>query len=149
MPAKKNTNGDATGSDGSAVTLTEAEIKLMSVVLKLSGPGSKPNPNWDTVATEMGLKDNKSSRERFRQVCKKQGWFEAEEAPVTPANRSAKRKASADDSQGDREAEVTPVRKRKVNVEKAVAAAIDDALAEDAELKEEEHVEDDMTGGEI
>ncbi|KAI0835455.1 hypothetical protein F5Y06DRAFT_276310 [Hypoxylon sp. FL0890] len=94
MPPKKN-NNSASGEDATVI-LTAADVKLIDAVLKSCLPSSKPVPtDWEAIAKQTNLKDGKSVRERFRQVCKKHKWFEATvDDPNSPSPSPKKRAVS-------------------------------------------------------
>ncbi|KAI1140898.1 hypothetical protein F5Y05DRAFT_290512 [Hypoxylon sp. FL0543] len=94
MAPQKNNNAVSGGED-IAVNLSTGDVKLLDAVLKGCAHTSKPNPtNWEAISKQLDLKDSKSARERFRQVCKKHHWFEATaEEPVTPTPSPKKRAA--------------------------------------------------------
>ncbi|KAI0009813.1 hypothetical protein F4779DRAFT_580110 [Xylariaceae sp. FL0662B] len=102
MPPKKT---DGAPAEDGIPSLTAGDVKMIDMILKNSAPEAKPNAvNWTKVVSQLNLKDMKSAKERFRQVCKKYQWFEgsgnAEEggggfngggsAPVTPSPRARK-----------------------------------------------------------
>lgn len=88
-------NNSASGEDAT-VALSAGDVKMIDAVLKGCLPSSKPIPaNWEVIAKQVDLKDGKSARERFRQVCKKHQWFEnTVDDPATPSPSPKKRAAS-------------------------------------------------------
>ncbi|KAL7621038.1 hypothetical protein AAE478_008350 [Parahypoxylon ruwenzoriense] len=124
MPPKKSDVTAASSGEDGAIALTPGDVKMIDVVLKNSGPASKPNgANWTKIVEQLELKDAKSAKERFRQVCKKYQWFESEEASpgaaaAPPSKKRAAPRRTAKDAEGADDAddvEGPPAKKRKAN----------------------------------
>ncbi|KAH7040556.1 uncharacterized protein B0I36DRAFT_344283 [Microdochium trichocladiopsis] len=119
MPPKKDSTTSAAGD----ATTHEPPHALPADL----PPSAKTQGDWAKVAEKAGLKDEKSARESFRQLCKKHGWYEAAPgsgdqagAGATPAKAPRKRatpkskKAVSADGDGDGvTAEQTPTKKQK------------------------------------
>ncbi|KAI1408281.1 hypothetical protein F5Y13DRAFT_204974 [Hypoxylon sp. FL1857] len=120
-------NNNSSSSEDATVGFTTSDAKIIDTVLKSCLPTAKPNPsNWEEVAKQADLKDGKSARERFRQICKKHQWFETSaKDPATPSPSPKKRAASqmittptseqmANPGSGEEgDAKGTPTKKRK------------------------------------
>ncbi|KAI1081317.1 hypothetical protein F5B20DRAFT_535616 [Whalleya microplaca] len=129
MPPKK---ADGTSVEDGAPALTAGDVKMIDVVLKNCSAAAKPTlANWDKIVSQLNLKDTKSAKERFRQVCKKYQWFEgsgnAEEGgasgatPFTPSPRvrkSASKRSALNLSSAGSGDEGSPLKKRKGNIKK-------------------------------
>ncbi|CAI6096890.1 unnamed protein product [Clonostachys chloroleuca] len=68
MPPKKATSGDGDAPQG----LNSNEMKFIKAVF--DNMTQKPDANWDNVAVDLGLKDAKCAKERFRQLSVRHGW---------------------------------------------------------------------------
>jgi hypothetical protein len=67
MPPRK-----VTEADGSTTGLTPAENKFIKTMF--DNMKTRPDADWDKVAEQMGLKDSKCAKERFRQIAQRHGW---------------------------------------------------------------------------
>ncbi|KXJ96997.1 hypothetical protein Micbo1qcDRAFT_170747 [Microdochium bolleyi] len=144
MPPKKDATAAAAGDAGP--TLSARDMNLLTLYLQTLPPSAKAQGDWTLVAEKAGLKDEKSARESFRQLCKKYGWFEAAAggtdqtataaAPVkTPRKRAtpkSKKAAAAAEGNDDGGVPETPTKKQKVE-EKKVEKHMEDG---DAEMEE-------------
>ncbi|CAH0040938.1 unnamed protein product [Clonostachys solani] len=90
MPAKKVTSGDGDAPQG----LNSNEMKFIKAVF--DNMTQKPDANWDNVAVDLGLKDAKCAKERFRQLSVRHGW--REQAGATSGARKARPAAANGDS---------------------------------------------------
>src|SRR6516164_5481357 len=75
MPAKKSSgeaNGAGNGSTATINPMTEGEMKFIKAMF--DNMTQRPDANWDKVAADLGLKDSKCAKERFRQMSVKHGW---------------------------------------------------------------------------
>ncbi|RDA83405.1 hypothetical protein CP532_4831 [Ophiocordyceps camponoti-leonardi (nom. inval.)] len=90
MPPKKTST---TAEDGSPDPLTTAELRFIRAVF--DNMTQKPDANWDNVATDLGLKDAKCAKERFRQMSVRHGWREQQQQPSTPGKGKKTASASA------------------------------------------------------
>lgn len=109
MPAKKTTDGAApTG-------LSENELRFIKAVF--DNMTQKPDANWNQVAGDLGLKDAKCAKERFRQMSVRHGWREqggasprktkadgaAADSKVTKKPRTPRKKAKKEECSDDEE----------------------------------------------
>jgi hypothetical protein len=108
MPPKKQTttNGEA---NGGAVTLNDGDIKMINAIFTHSLDNTRPNADWDKVAVTLGLANAKCSKERFRQICQKHGWFKGDGSNPVNTPESVKRKKA----NGDGEDPQTPTTKKR------------------------------------
>ncbi|QUC23884.1 uncharacterized protein UV8b_08125 [Ustilaginoidea virens] len=90
MPRKANvtvatpTPGETDSSPG----LTDNEMRFIKAVF--DNMTQRPDANWESVAADLGLKDAKCAKERFRQIVKK--------VPRTPTKKTAKSAAAVEKS---------------------------------------------------
>ncbi|KAM0516684.1 hypothetical protein ACHAPE_005318 [Trichoderma viride] len=68
MPPKKATSSDTPTVSG----LSENELRFIKAVF--DNMTQKPDADWDKVAGDLGLKDAKCAKERFRQMSVRHGW---------------------------------------------------------------------------
>ena len=79
-PKKTGNTGDETS------TMTEGEVKFVKALF--DNMVTKPDADWDRIAEELGLKDSKCAKERFRQMSVRHGWGQgakAKSGATTPA----------------------------------------------------------------
>ncbi|KAI5867529.1 hypothetical protein GGS23DRAFT_548752 [Durotheca rogersii] len=96
MPRKSRKDSGCVGGDG-ASQITAVELKILNVIFKNCDATSKPRlTDWDGIAKPLDMKDGKSAKERFRQICKKMGWFENKEGADQQATPSRKKRALED-----------------------------------------------------
>lgn len=153
MPPKKDTT--ATNGTEGAATLSARDMNLITLYLQSLPSSAKAQGDWIWIAEKAGLKDDKSARECFRQLCKKHGWFEnasgnnngdgtAAASGATPVKTPRKRAApkskkkdddeDADDANGDpfrRDgdgSEETPSKKQKTGAKQDDNNDLDDFL---------------------
>ncbi|KAK2605951.1 hypothetical protein QQS21_003677 [Conoideocrella luteorostrata] len=124
MPRKA---GAAAGNGETPNGLTETELRFIKAIF--NNMSCKPDADWDNVAAELGLKDSKCAKERFRQMSARHKWREqtgaspsprkggpmgpsgekkvSKRAPRTPTKRHFESNASvgAQEEEGDSEAE--------------------------------------------
>jgi hypothetical protein len=76
MAPKKTETTAASEASGAAPgvfgTLTEGEMKFIKIMF--DNMSTRPDADWDKVAADVGLKDAKCAKERFRQMSVKHGW---------------------------------------------------------------------------
>jgi hypothetical protein len=89
MPPKK-----ASSSEDAPVGLTDNELRFIKAVF--DNMTQKPDANWDNVANDLGLKDAKCAKERFRQMSVRHKWNETTAAASSP--RKGKNSALAPNS---------------------------------------------------
>lgn len=76
MTPKKAAGCDASESP---IGLTDGELRFIKAIF--DNLTQKPNANWDRVAGDLGLKDAKCAKERFRQMSVRHGWRDAVTSP--------------------------------------------------------------------
>jgi len=69
MPPKKAAAGD--GADA-PTGLTDNELRFIKAIF--DNMTQKPDADWNEVANDLGLKDAKCAKERFRQMSNRHGW---------------------------------------------------------------------------
>ncbi|KAL6891517.1 hypothetical protein HDV57DRAFT_513901 [Trichoderma longibrachiatum] len=84
MPPKKSDNGDGPAVGG----LRDNELRFIKAVF--DNMTQKPDANWTQVASDLGLKDAKCAKERFRQMSVRHGWRTT--GQTTPGNSPSKAK---------------------------------------------------------
>ncbi|UNI20052.1 hypothetical protein JDV02_006180 [Purpureocillium takamizusanense] len=124
MPPKK-VAVSADGGDAAPNGLTDNELRFIKALF--DNMTQKPDANWDQVAGDLGLKDAKCAKERFRQMSVRHGWRDG----TTPAPSPRKLKGgAATGSAGD-----AKVKKTRSPRKKATAPPV---------KKEEEEEHDDV-----
>ncbi|KAL6871143.1 hypothetical protein J3F83DRAFT_714091 [Trichoderma novae-zelandiae] len=84
MPPKKSDNADGPAVSG----LRDNELRFIKAVF--DNMTQKPDANWTQVASDLGLKDAKCAKERFRQMSVRHGWRTT--VQTTPGNSPSKMK---------------------------------------------------------
>ncbi|GAB0142671.1 hypothetical protein EsHS_00003211 [Epichloe bromicola] len=88
MPRKAKAT-PATSAEGEApIGLTDSELRFIKAVF--DNMTQKPDANWDSVATDLGLKDAKCAKERFRQMSVRHGWRDQASATSSPRKSDGK-----------------------------------------------------------
>ena len=130
MPPKKAVGEDGASASSGGPTMTEGEMKFIKVMF--DNMIQRPDADWDKVATDLGLKDSKCAKERFRQMSVKHGWREG------PANATTPRKPKA--AAAPKGKVTKPKTPRKTPAKKSKAKAVDtsDEDEEMVDLKDEE-----------
>ncbi|KEY70427.1 hypothetical protein S7711_06594 [Stachybotrys chartarum IBT 7711] len=131
MPPKKA----ATGEGESPLGLTENELRFIKAVF--DNMTQKPDANWVQVAGDLGLKDAKCAKERFRQMSVRHGWRDSAPAAATASPRKPKAAAAA--GVGD-DAKVT--KKRSPAKKRAAPAKREERDDDEASVKVDEEGED-------
>ncbi|PTB67505.1 hypothetical protein BBK36DRAFT_1158340 [Trichoderma citrinoviride] len=85
MPPKKSDSADGPAVSG----LRDNELRFIKAVF--DNMTQKPDANWTQVASDLGLKDAKCAKERFRQMSVRHGW-----RTTTPGNSPSKAKKGGD-----------------------------------------------------
>lgn len=80
MPPKKTAESSANG-------LTDGELRFIKAIF--DNMTQKPDADWNKVAGDIGLKDAKCAKERFRQMSVRHGWREQGSAASTPRKPKA------------------------------------------------------------
>ncbi|EGR52834.1 uncharacterized protein TRIREDRAFT_102774 [Trichoderma reesei QM6a] len=84
MPPKKSDNADGPAVSG----LRDNELRFIKAVF--DNMTQKPDANWTQVASDLGLKDAKCAKERFRQMSVRHGWRTT--GQTTPGSSPSKAK---------------------------------------------------------
>ncbi|KAH6610232.1 hypothetical protein Trco_000252 [Trichoderma cornu-damae] len=127
MPPKKADNPDAPSVNG----LRENELRFIKAVF--DNMTQKPDADWAMVASDLGLKDAKCAKERFRQMSNRHGWRAG--AQASPANSPSKgKKNDVTGPSGD--GKVT--KKPRVRTPKKAAAAAKKEASSDSDMKKSE-----------
>jgi hypothetical protein len=88
VPHSRNSNfiamapKKASSSEDAPVGLTDNELRFIKAVF--DNMTQKPDANWDSVANDLGLKDAKCAKERFRQMSVRHKWNETAAAASSP-----------------------------------------------------------------
>ncbi|KAL7902529.1 hypothetical protein HDV63DRAFT_21402 [Trichoderma sp. SZMC 28014] len=126
MPPKK-----ATGSEPSTVSgLSENELRFIKAVF--DNMTQKPDADWDKVAGDLGLKDAKCAKERFRQMSVRHGWRPNGQAG--PGSSPSKGKKDVTGPSGD--GKVT--KKPRTRTPKKAAAKKEESEEDDMKKSEED-----------
>ena len=75
MPPKKATSTEEGAASGTAPSMTDGEMKFIKAMF--DNMTQRPDADWEQVAADLGLKDAKCAKERFRQMSVKHGWRES------------------------------------------------------------------------
>ncbi|KAM0250891.1 hypothetical protein ACHAQJ_008425 [Trichoderma viride] len=134
MPPKKADNPDALSVNG----LRDNELRFIKAVF--DNMTQKPDADWGQVAGDLGLKDAKCAKERFRQMSVRHGWRTG--APAMPTNSPSKAKKK-DVTAPSGDGKVT--KKPRVRTPKKAAAAKKEESS-DSDIKKSE---DEEVGSEI
>ncbi|PNY28829.1 Uncharacterized protein TCAP_01248, partial [Tolypocladium capitatum] len=78
MPPKKVATGE--GADA-PIGLTDNELRFIKAIF--DNMTQKPDADWTQVANDLGLKDAKCAKERFRQMSNRHGWRDQGSAVTT------------------------------------------------------------------
>ncbi|PFH60026.1 hypothetical protein XA68_11547 [Ophiocordyceps unilateralis] len=131
MPPKKA----AAANEGDApIGLTENELRFIKAVF--DNMTQKPDANWDLVAHDLGLKDAKCAKERFRQMSVRHGW---RDQPATPKKSTATKGSSVDVSKvkktrAPRKTAAKPIVQDKEEIKEESDEEIKDETEEDGEI---------------
>lgn len=119
MPRKAKTT-PTTGDGESPQGLTDNELRFIKAVF--DNMTQKPDANWDSVATDLGLKDAKCAKERFRQMSVRHGWRDQTAPGAGSPRKGAKNGATGPSGDGKvtKRAPKTPTKKAKKEDEDAV-----------------------------
>ncbi|KID98632.1 hypothetical protein MAJ_05288, partial [Metarhizium majus ARSEF 297] len=125
MPRKAK--AAASGGEGEAHTgLTDGELRFIKAVF--DNMTQKPDADWDKVATDLGLKDAKCAKERFRQMSVRHGWREQQPASGNPSPRKPGKNGATGPSGDGKITKRGPRTPRKVKKEEASDAGEDDEV---------------------
>ncbi|KAG6008494.1 hypothetical protein E4U43_000133 [Claviceps pusilla] len=100
MPPRKGKSTTTATTEGEtplSVGLTDSEMRFIKAAM--NNMTQRFDANWDGVATDLGLKDAKCAKERFRQMSVRHGWRDQPSGNGSPrkggaAGSSAKGKVS-------------------------------------------------------
>jgi hypothetical protein len=124
MPPKKATSSEAPTVSG----LSETELRFIKAVF--DNMTQKPDADWDKVANDLGLKDAKCAKERFRQMSVRHGWRPNAGAPGSSPGKGK----SVTGPSGD--GKVT--KKPRVRTPRKAVAKKEDSDDEDVKKSEED-----------
>ena len=119
----------ASAEDDSQVGLTPNENRFIKILF--DNMTSKPDADWGNVARDLGLKDAKCARERFRQMSVRHNWGTGT-SPRKP-------KADALEASGDTKVQKKP-RARKPKKESSPDADVKSEVKDEDEEEEEVEV---------
>ncbi|ODA81635.1 hypothetical protein RJ55_00136 [Drechmeria coniospora] len=83
MPSKKAIVADTTDQP---TGLTDGELRFVKAIF--DNMMQKPDANWENVAGDLGLKDAKCAKERFRQMSIRHSWGTNGSSAVPSPRRS-------------------------------------------------------------
>ncbi|POR34128.1 Uncharacterized protein TPAR_05648 [Tolypocladium paradoxum] len=84
MPPKK---AATTEGPEAPIGLTDNELRFIKAIF--DNMTQKPDADWNQVANDLGLKDAKCAKERFRQMSNRHGWRD-QGAATTASPRKAR-----------------------------------------------------------
>lgn len=84
MPPKKAASAN---DNESPIGLTDGELRFIKAVF--DNMVQRPDADWVKVAADLGLKDAKCAKERFRQMSVRHGWRDQPSAASSPRKRNA------------------------------------------------------------
>ncbi|KND94461.1 hypothetical protein TOPH_01100 [Tolypocladium ophioglossoides CBS 100239] len=119
MPPKKATTGE--GADA-PIGLTDNELRFIKAIF--DNMTQKPDADWTQVANDLGLKDAKCAKERFRQMSNRHGWRDQGSA-VTGSPRKARSSATGPSGDGKIKKARSP-RKKTIKSESLVEGEVKD-----------------------
>ncbi|KAL7795258.1 hypothetical protein V8C37DRAFT_414880 [Trichoderma ceciliae] len=138
MPPKRADNPDAPSVGG----LRDNELRFIKAVF--DNMTQKPDADWARVAGDLGLKDAKCAKERFRQMSVRHGWRSG--VQTTPGNSPSKgKKNDVTGPSGDGKV----VKKTRVRTPKKAAAKKEESSdsdikkSDDDEAKSEKILEEE------
>ncbi|KAL6698932.1 hypothetical protein J3F84DRAFT_345845 [Trichoderma pleuroticola] len=131
MPAKK-----ADGSDSPSVSgLRENELRFIKAVF--DNMTQKPDADWAQVAGDLGLKDAKCAKERFRQMSVRHGWRTGAQGASSNSPSKGKNNDVTGPSGDGKVTKKPKARTPKKAVAKKEESEDDDIKDEDDDLKSE------------
>jgi hypothetical protein len=129
MPPKKADNPDVISVSG----LRDNELRFIKAVF--DNMTQKPDADWGQVAGDLGLKDAKCAKERFRQMSVRHGWRTG--VPAVPSNSPSKgKKNDVTGPSGDGKV----AKKPRVRTPKKAAAKKEESSDSDIKKSEDEEV---------
>ncbi|KHO02047.1 uncharacterized protein MAM_01048 [Metarhizium album ARSEF 1941] len=123
MPRKAKAAAAAGGEGESPTGLTEGELRFVKAVF--DNMTQKPDADWDKVAADLGLKDAKCAKERFRQMSVRHGWRE-QPASGNPSPRKPGKNGATGPSGDGKVTKRAPRTPRKLKKEEASEEAGED-----------------------
>lgn len=130
MPPKKANSSNTPTVNG----LNENELRFIKAVF--DNMTQKPDADWVKVAGDLGLKDAKCAKERFRQMSSRHGW--RPNSQTAPGSSPSKGKKSNDVTGPSGDGKVT--KKPRVRTPKKAVAKKEES--EDSDVKKSEEDED-------
>lgn len=88
MPSKKPTEA------ASPLGLSNGELRFIKVMF--DNMTQKPDADWEKVAMDLGLKDAKCAKERYRQMSVRHGWNSGQKASPSKGKSGNPLSASSD-----------------------------------------------------
>ncbi|ROW12881.1 hypothetical protein VPNG_04724 [Cytospora leucostoma] len=79
---KDNGSGSATTPETPKGKPTDKQMNLLAIIMQ--NVEDQPKINWENVAVQAGLKNDRVAKESYRQICKKFGWNKGGSAATTP-----------------------------------------------------------------
>ncbi|KAL6910401.1 hypothetical protein GGI43DRAFT_390068 [Trichoderma evansii] len=134
MPPKKTTNSDTTAVNG----LSENELRFIKAVF--DNMIQKPDADWDKVAGDLGLKDAKCAKERFRQMSVRHGWRPNGQAAAGSSPSKGKKGNDVTGPSGDGKI----AKKPRVRTPKKAAAKKEESSDSDVKKSDDEDVKPDV-----
>lgn len=134
MPPKKTNNSDTTTVNG----LSENELRFIKAVF--DNMTQKPDADWDKVAGDLGLKDAKCAKERFRQMSVRHGWRPNGQASAGSSPVKGKKGNDVTGPSGD--GKIT--KKPRVRTPKKAVAKKEESSDSDVKKSEDEDVKPDV-----
>ncbi|KAG6029052.1 hypothetical protein E4U41_000503 [Claviceps citrina] len=151
MPRKAKSAPSAGGAaaaaegDGPLSGLTETETRFIKAVF--DNMTQKPDANWDSVAADLGLKDAKCAKDRFRQISVRHGWRDQPGGNGSASPRKGGVTRPSGDGKVGKRAPRTPT-KKSVKSAALVGDEDDESPAVKAEAEAEAEAEVALNGGE-
>ncbi|KAJ6441951.1 ATPase-like, ATP-binding domain protein [Purpureocillium lavendulum] len=142
MPPKKVAAAAAAAEGGEAPTgLTDGELRFIKALF--DNMTQKPDANWEQVAGDLGLKDAKCAKERFRQMSVRHGWRDGAGPTLSPR----KSKNVAGGLTGD--AKVKKTRSPRKKAAPAKKDEDEDEIKDEIKAEEEAKENPEVSEGEI
>ncbi|KAK4070084.1 uncharacterized protein Triagg1_6505 [Trichoderma aggressivum f. europaeum] len=133
MPPKKTD-----GSDSASVTTGLRENELRFIKAVFDNMTQKPDADWAQVAGDLGLKDAKCAKERFRQMSVRHGWRTGTQGTAMNSPSKGKKNDVTGPSGDGKVTKKPKARTTKKPVAKKEESEDDDIKDEDDDLKSEE-----------
>ncbi|KUI73577.1 hypothetical protein VM1G_09270 [Cytospora mali] len=75
-------NGNTAAPESPKPKPTEKQINLLAIIMQ--NIEEQPKINWEAVASQASLKNDRVAKEMYRQMCKKFGWNKTGGQPTNP-----------------------------------------------------------------